>query len=150
MGKLTFASRFVLCVAAMVHVPLALAHADVPNAGMVSSACRQEAQGTMTAYTASTCTFLIRGFIDGYLAGAKRGLSVAFTQDEKNLRTTRGANDVMARINAIQDKATCFDGGAKVSQIGDAFVQYMAAHPDAQDKPYYVPMAQMVYENVCH
>lgn len=121
------------------------------TAGMVANQCKQVNSGNLTTsvIAAGLCTFLIRGFVDGFQSGANRGMNTAFIDDQKNRATTQGIADVQLRLSIIRPKAECLPPQATIKQVNEVFVQYMESHPERREEPYREPLTDAIESYFC-
>jgi hypothetical protein len=117
------------------------------NAAAVESTCKLEL--SKASKGPGSCIMLFRGFIDGFASGADRGLRVAFMQDQKNLATTEGIDDVQFRIGQLRSSASCLPTQATAKQVAEVFLQFMKAHPNRRSEPYREPMLDALQSYYC-
>jgi len=96
--------------------------------------CKMVADGDLQG--GGACILVLDGFVNGYMNGAKRGVRVAFLQDQKNLETTQGISDALRRVNRLYPAATCFPEMVTTKQVADVFVTYLIANPHRRKEHY--------------
>ncbi len=96
--------------------------------------CKLAADGDVRR--GSACLLLIDGFVNGYMNGAKRGVRVAFLEDQQNLSTTQGIADATKRVNRLYPSATCLPELGTKKQVADVFVTYLMANPHRRKDHY--------------
>jgi hypothetical protein len=116
------------------------------TAGDVENSCKPIA---LSQPNDKYCLTLIHGYVDGMRSGANRGLRTAFIQDEKNLETTQGIDDVRLRISRLRSQAACIPSQATVKQVADVFLKYVAAHPSRRNEPYQEVLLDAMESHYC-
>lgn len=125
-----------------------------PTAGTVYVQCRQLTLNPSPAPEAlatavGLCTFLLRGFVDGFVAGSRRGVRTAFISDAQNLATTKGINDLQSRVSLVSPKAQCLPPAATLGQVAEVFIRYLDAHPQRSSELYPEPLIDAMEEYFC-
>lgn len=109
--------------------------------------CKLAANGN--AQAGAACIMVIDGFVNGYMAGAKRGVRIAFLEDQQNLLTTQGIDDVSERISRLYPSAKCFPELGTTKQVADVFVTYLIVHPQRRKEHYGRVLADAVESYFC-
>lgn len=115
-------------------------------ASLVAGQCLKESRGNGDSISAGLCTFLISGYIHGYQKGINAGVRAAFTKDRENLQTTKGIDDVVSRVSAVEKIASCIPSDVTIRKIQDLFVSYISKHPEDKERQYYGPLEQALEE----
>ena len=116
--------------------PCGQALAASPTAAQVVDKCKRDLGVTHTLSDSAYCTFLLRGYVDGYWNGAHRGARAAFMEDAQNLETTKGLADTTRRINALMPSARCMGPDVTQRQVAAAFIAYTESHSELSGRPY--------------
>lgn len=96
--------------------------------------CKAASDGDFNSGAA--CIMVIDGFVNGYMAGAKRGVRTAFLQDQQNLATTKGMKDARQRVFRLYPVAKCLPELGTTKQVADVFVTYLKVHPERRKEHY--------------
>lgn len=120
---------------------------EYTSAGALESECKAVLNGNFEAGAA--CTMVIDGFVNGYIAGAKRGVRIAFFQDQENLATTQGIDDAKQRVFRLYPIAKCLPKLVTVKQVADVFVTYLKVHPELRKEHYGQVLADAIESYFC-
>ena len=146
--KPTLEASMRLVVLTMLLLAAGAAHAQrYTLAGDLEPECKLAADGN--AKGGAACIMVIDGFVNGYMAGAKRGVRTAFFEDQQNLSTTQGIDDVTQRVTHLYPSAKCFPELGTTKQVADVFVTYLKVHPQRRKEHYGQVLADAVESYFC-
>jgi hypothetical protein len=117
------------------------------SASDLEPSCKSAAIGNSKG--GAPCIMVIDGFVNGYMAGAKRGVRTAFLEDPQNLESTQGVADATARVTRLYPKATCFPALGTTKQVADVFVTFLSVHPDRRKQHYGQVLTDAVESYFC-
>ncbi|MBT2301220.1 hypothetical protein J7E70_12185 [Variovorax paradoxus] len=96
------------------------------------------------------CAALLNGFISGWNAGIARGVRSAFVLDAEKLATTKGIDDVSARVLAVRPAAQCIGAsGINFTQFMERYIAFTVARPERQQEPFYDLLTEMIENTLC-
>ncbi|MET3447889.1 hypothetical protein [Ralstonia sp. 1138] len=116
------------------------AHAAM-NAGELAQRCRNG--GPLTTVNSSSfdwavCGMMLGAYRDGFVEGTYQGLMRVYLDDKQVMMLVEGGKDMQRRAGAILPRARCSvdDSFEAPERLRQAYLSYIAAHPEASGKAY--------------